>query len=149
MSRSLILIVDDDAELSQLLASLLAREGWAVHTVLTAADGEQALVRHRPDVVLLDLMLPDANGLDLCRRWRSQHPHVGILILSALGDPIERVLGLEIGADDYLPKPFERRELVARIRALLRRQGAAGNPLALLRFDGLTIDLLQREVRVG
>lgn len=149
MSQPLILIVDDDAELSQMLAELLSREGWAVHTVLTAADGEQALPRHRPDVVVLDLMLPDANGLDVCRRWRALHPQLGILMLTARGDPLDRVLGLEIGADDYLPKPFERRELVARVRALLRRHSPERAMPALLRFEGLTIDLLQREVRVG
>jgi two-component system phosphate regulon response regulator OmpR len=144
--KPLILIVDDDAELSAMVAVLLGREGWDVHTVLTGGDGEQALERQRPDAVLLDVMLPDANGYDLCRRWRAAWPGLGLLMLTARGDPMDRVLGLEIGADDYLAKPFEPRELVARVRALLRRQAPGRGDTALLRFDGLTIDLLKREV---
>ena len=120
--KPLLLVVDDDAELSAMVALLLEREGWAVHTVLTGGDGERALAQRRPDAVLLDVMLPDANGFDLCRRWRAAHPALGLLMFTARGDPMDRVLGLEIGADDYLPKPFEPRELVARVRALLRRQ---------------------------
>ncbi len=149
MSKPLVLMVDDDAELSDMVAELLAREGWAVHAALTASDGEQALAQHHPEAVLLDVMLPDANGFDVCRRWRAAHPALGIVMLTARGDPMDRVLGLEIGADDYLPKPFEPRELVARLRALLRRQapGRAGAPQ--LRFDGLVIDLIKREVLAG
>lgn len=149
MSQPLILVVDDDATLSEMLCQLLAREGWAVHAVLAGRDGDRALAQLRPDVVLLDLMLPDANGLDLCRAWRAAHPHLGILMLTARGKPLDKVLGLEIGADDYLAKPFDRRELVARIRALIRRQAPERTAPAMLRFDGMTIDLLQREVRIG
>jgi two-component system phosphate regulon response regulator OmpR len=149
MSQPLILIVDDDATLSGMLSRLLTLEGWSVHAELTGAEGARALARLRPDLVLLDLMLPDANGLDLCRQWRAAHPHLGILMLTARGEPLDRVLGLEIGADDYLAKPFEKRELVARIRALIRRQAPERTEPALMRFEGLTIDLLQREVRVG
>lgn len=148
MGRHLVLIVDDDAELSGLVAEMLAREGWSSHGVLTGGDGERALAALKPDLVLLDVMLPDANGLDLCRRWRGLHPGLGIVMLTARGEPLDRVLGLEIGADDYLPKPFEPRELVARVRALLRRQSPGHVAPALLRFDGLTIDLVQREVRI-
>jgi DNA-binding response OmpR family regulator len=149
MNKPLVLIVDDDAELSGMVAELLQREGLAVHTVLTAGDGERALAQWKPDAVLLDVMLPDANGFDLCRRWRASHPPLGILMLTARGDPMDRVLGLEIGADDYLPKPFEPRELVARLRALLRRQMPGRAQATQLRFDGLTIDLLKREVLAG
>jgi DNA-binding response OmpR family regulator len=149
MNKPLVLIVDDDAELSGMVAELLQREGLAVHTVLTAGDGERALVQWKPDAVLLDVMLPDANGFDICRRWRASHPSLGILMLTARGDPMDRVLGLEIGADDYLPKPFEPRELVARLRALLRRQLPGRAQATQLRFDGLTIDLLKREVLAG
>jgi DNA-binding response OmpR family regulator len=92
-------------------------------------------------------MLPDAIGWDLCRRWRSQHPALGLLMLTARADPMERVLGLEIGADDYLSKPFELRELVARLRALLRRQASGRDDVAVLRYGSLSIDLLKREVR--
>jgi len=147
--KPLVLMVDDDAELSGMVCELLEREGWAVHAVLTAGDGERALSQWRPDTVLLDVMLPDANGFELCRRWRAAHPGLGIVMLTARGDPMDRVLGLEIGADDYLPKPFEPRELVARVRALLRRQAPGRADAPQLRFDGLTIDLLKREVLVG
>jgi two-component system phosphate regulon response regulator OmpR len=148
-SKPLVLIVDDDAELSAMVAELFAREGWAVHSVLTGGDGERALAQQRPDAVLLDVMLPDANGFDLCRRWRAAQPGLGLLMFTARGDPMDRVLGLEIGADDYLAKPFEPRELVARVRALLRRQAPGRADSAMLRFEGLSIDLLRREVRAG
>ncbi|SEL58282.1 DNA-binding response regulator, OmpR family, contains REC and winged-helix (wHTH) domain [Roseateles sp. YR242] len=150
MSKPRVLIVDDDTELAELVAELLMREGWEVLTTLTGGDGERALRQWQPEVVLLDVMLPDANGFDLCRRWRSEWPTLGLIMLTARGDPLDRVLGLEIGADDYLPKPFEPRELVARVRALLRRQApglAQGS--TQLRFDSLTIDLLKREVLAG
>jgi DNA-binding response OmpR family regulator len=147
--KPLVLMVDDDAELSGMVCELLEREGWSVHAVLTAGDGERALSQGQPDAVLLDVMLPDANGFDICRRWRAAHPGLGIVMLTARGDPMDRVLGLEIGADDYLPKPFEPRELVARVRALLRRQAPGRADAPQLRFDGLTIDLLKREVRAG
>jgi len=149
MSKPLVLMVDDDAELSDMVGELLEREGWAVHTVLTAGDGERALAQRQPEAVLLDVMLPDANGFDVCRRWRAAHPTLGIVMLTARGDPMDRVLGLEIGADDYLPKPFEPRELVARVRALLRRQAPGRADVPQLRFDGLVIDLLKREVLAG
>jgi two-component system phosphate regulon response regulator OmpR len=149
MSKPRVLMVDDDAELAALVAELLAREGWALLSVLTGGDGERELAQWQPDAVLLDVMLPDANGYELCRRWRAAHPALGILMLTARGDPMDRVLGLEIGADDYLPKPFEPRELVARVRALLRRQAPGRSELPLLRFDGLQIDLLKREVLAG
>lgn len=146
MSQPLILVVDDDAELSGMLCELLAREGWATHAVLTLGDGDKALSTLKPDAVLLDVMLPDGNGLDVCRRWRTSYPALGIVMLTARGEPLDRVLGLEIGADDYLPKPFEPRELVARVRALLRRQMPQRQDVAVLRYEGLMIDLLQREV---
>ncbi len=148
-AQPLVLIVDDDAELGDMIGELLAREGWSVHAVLTGRDGESALRTQHPEVVLLDVMLPDANGFELCRRWRAEHPGLGLLMLTARGDPMDRVLGLEIGADDYLPKPFEARELVARVRALLRRAAPGRAESPMLRFGGLTVDLLRREVRVG
>jgi len=147
--QPLILLVDDDAELSGMVAELLAREGWRSHAVLTGGDGERAIASLAPDAVLLDVMLPDANGYDLCRRWRAAHPALAIVMLTARGDPLDRVLGLEIGADDYLAKPFEPRELVARVRALLRRTAPGRGESARLRFDGLEIDLVKREVTCG
>jgi len=148
-AKPLVLIVDDDAELSAMVVELLGREGWSVHTVLTGGDGERALATLRPDAVLLDVMLPDANGYELCRRWRAAQPGLGLLMFTARGDPMDRVLGLEIGADDYLAKPFEPRELVARVRALLRRQAPGRGDNAMLRFEALAIDLLKREVLAG
>jgi two-component system phosphate regulon response regulator OmpR len=146
MPPPLVLIVDDDAELSAMLVRLLQAEGWTAQAALTAAVAQQAMARQPPDVVLLDVMLPDANGLDLCRRWHASHPAIGILMLTARGDPIDRVLGLELGADDYLPKPFEKRELVARLRALLRRKApAASLPTTQWAFGNLTIHLIRRE----
>ncbi len=131
-----------------MVGELFAREGWRLATAATARDGERALTTSPPAAVVLDVMLPDANGFDLCRRWRAARPGLGILMLTARGDPMDRVLGLEIGADDYLPKPFEPRELVARVRALLRRQAGPGRDPDVLRFDALAIDPLRREARV-
>jgi DNA-binding response OmpR family regulator len=132
-----------------MVESLMQVEGWTADTVHSAAQAEQALAAGLPDVVLLDVMLPDANGMDLCRRWRAIYPGLGILMLTARGDPFDRVLGLELGADDYLAKPFERRELVARTRALLRRKTAPSTaPATHLSFDSLRVDLLRREVLV-
>ena len=145
----MILIVDDDAELAAMLVKLLSREGWVTRTALSTAAAESAMRLQLPEIVLLDAMLPDGNGFDLARRWRSAHPTLGIVMLTARGDPLDRVLGLEIGADDYLPKPFEPRELVARLRALLRRTAASRIETEILNFSGLSIDLLRREVTVG
>lgn len=138
-----VLMVDDDAELAAMVVELLQAQGMQVHSAGTAAQGMAALTRLQPDVLLLDLMLPDANGLDLCRRLREAGNDVPVLMLTARGDPFDRVLGLELGADDYLGKPFEPRELVARVRALARRLQAATRRRQL-RFDGLTLDLLAR-----
>ena len=149
VEQALILIVDDDAELAAMLVRLFSREHWATQTVLTAGDAERALGQLRPDIVLLDAMLPDGNGFDLARRWRAAYPALGVVMLTARGDPIDRAIGLEIGADDYLPKPFEPRELVARLRALLRRTSPGRGGTTVLRFAGLSIDILKREVTAG
>jgi len=146
-SKPLILIVDDDAELSGMVVELLQREGWATHAVLTGGDGERDLAALHPEIVLLDVMLPDANGYDLCRRWRAQYPALGVVMLTARGDPLDRVLGLEIGADDYLAKPFESRELVARVQALARRGRAVRS--RLIEHGPLTIDLAKKRALVN
>lgn len=145
MSAS-ILVVDDDAELSAMLVRLLHEEGWAAHSALTAHEGERLLALHRPNVVLLDVMLTDGDGVEVCRRWRLKHPQLGIVMLSARGKAMDKVQGLEVGADDYLAKPFDRAELVARLRTVLRRQQPAlGEAVA---FTGLDIDLMRRTVSV-
>jgi two-component system phosphate regulon response regulator OmpR len=146
--RPSVLLVDDDAELAAMLAELLEREGFQVESAHSGTAGLAAIRRAAPDVLVLDLMLPDANGLDLCRRLRAEGSGLAILMLTARGDPMDRVLGLEIGADDYLGKPFEPRELVARVRALARRQRQA-ELRTQLRFGDLLIDLLGRRASCG
>ncbi len=146
--RVRVLLIDDDVELAGMVAELLAREGFEVLHGASAAAGLALLERENPDLLLLDLMLPDMSGLDLCRRLRGEGVDLPILMLTARGDPIDRVLGLELGADDYLGKPFEPRELVARVRALTRRQRAAERRTTL-RFGPLVLDLLARRASVA
>ncbi|BAM87541.1 two-component response transcriptional regulator [Bradyrhizobium oligotrophicum S58] len=145
--RPHILIIEDDVEIRSLLRDHLAREGFRVDV----GDGGAALDRFRttfgdPDLVVLDIMLPGEDGLSICRRLRAAS-RLPILMLTAKGDEIDRIVGLEMGADDYLPKPFNPRELVARIRAILRRAEPA--PLENRRFivnTRLTVDLDKREI---
>ena len=146
--RIRVLMIDDDQELAGLVVELLQREGVLTEHAATGAAGLSALQAETPDVLLLDVMLPDANGLELCRRLRAEGCELPILMLTARGDPMDRVLGLEIGADDYLGKPFEPRELVARVRALARRSRQAERR-TLLRFGELSIDLLGRRASLG
>ena len=141
-----ILLIDDDVSLSGMVADYLGGAGFRVATAATAREGEQRLKREAYDLLILDLMLPDADGLDVCRRIR-QSSDLPILMLTARGDAMDRVVGLEIGADDYLPKPFEPRELLARLRAILRRGGGA-RPADLLRFGRLEIDRGARVARI-
>ena len=115
-----VLIIDDDAALNALLVEYLERFGHRLQAATTAADGRFLLRRERPDLLILDVMLPDADGMELCREIRRESD-VPIVMLTARGDVPDRVLGLEFGADDYVPKPFEPRELVARIETLMRR----------------------------
>jgi DNA-binding response OmpR family regulator len=148
-----ILIVDDEPNLRHTLSYNLQREG---HEVLQAADGETALVvaeSQPPDLVLLDLMLPGIDGLEVCRRLRERYP-VPILMLTARDTEIDRVVGLEVGADDYLSKPFSMRELLARVKAILRRaelDRAVQRPAPLdqVVVDGLTVYLARRRVEVN
>jgi DNA-binding response OmpR family regulator len=140
-----ILMIDDDNRLAGMVADYLGGAGFRLTVASTARDGEAFLKRETFDAVILDLMLPDADGLDVCRRLRTVSD-VPILMLTARGEPMDRVVGLEIGADDYLGKPFEPRELQARLRAILRRKSA---PKAeTLRFGRLEIDKGARLVRV-
>jgi DNA-binding response OmpR family regulator len=149
-----VLMIEDDERLAGMVAAYLAPHGFALKHALTAQAG-LALLRQAPQafaLVLLDLMLPDADGLDVCRQIRALGAPLRampIVMLTAKGDPFDRVVGLEIGADDYLPKPFEPRELLARLRAVLRRPPLAGEaPARVLRFGRLEIDLDARLVRL-
>ena len=142
------LLVDDDAEIRTALQSYLQGFGFDVTTVADGAGMRRAIAGATFEVVVLDLMLPDENGLDLCR-WLKGQSDAAIVMLTALGDPISRVLGLELGADDYLPKPFEPRELVARINAVLRRARRPAEALdgdAPLNFAQWRFDRLKRQL---
>src|SRR5499426_3343044 len=141
-----ILLIDDDVSLGGMVADYLAEAGFRVTAATTAREGEQRLKRENFEVLILDLMLPDADGLELCRRIR-QSSDIPILMLTARGDAMDRVVGLEVGADDYLPKPFEPRELLARLRAILRRK-AGPMPRDVLRFGRLEIERGARRARL-
>lgn len=155
-----ILMIEDDARLAEMVARDLGRSGLEVTCAGTATEGLARIAREPFDLVLLDLMLPDADGLDVCRRLRATGSGVPVIMLTAKGDPTDRVVGLELGADDYVPKPCTPRELVARLRAILRRSeaGAAGpggpvttGPLSLwperrhAEWEGRPIDLTSTE----
>jgi two-component system, OmpR family, alkaline phosphatase synthesis response regulator PhoP len=150
MAAELILLVDDEPAILQLARMYLEREGFQVRE---AQDGESALEladELNPALVVLDVMLPKLDGFEVCRRLRAAAVDLAILMLTARDEDIDKIVGLELGADDYLTKPFNPRELVARVKAILRRGGAAsrkeGRPIHL--FD-LEIDPLRREVRIG
>jgi DNA-binding response OmpR family regulator len=140
-----VLVVDDEKPMADLIGRYVLREGWQL---LKAADGETALtiaLKHRPDVVVLDLMLPEIDGLEVCRRLRS-FSDAYVLMLTARGEEMDKVVGLSVGADDYLVKPFSPRELVARIRAMTRRPRATGAAATLP--DGFEIDESRHDVRI-
>jgi two-component system, OmpR family, phosphate regulon response regulator OmpR len=141
-----ILIIDDDARLAGMVAQYLGEADFRVTVAATGAAGLERAERDTYDAVILDLMLPDADGLDICRRLRAK-ADTPILMLTARGDAMDRVVGLEMGADDYLPKPFEPRELLARLRSILRRTRPRDSA-STLRFGRLEIDRDARAVRV-
>jgi two-component system, OmpR family, phosphate regulon response regulator OmpR len=151
-----ILMIEDDHRLAAMVRDYLGQQGFSVTLADDVAQGFSSMQREPFELVLLDLMLPDGNGLDVCRRIRAlppndKHtsPHVAIVMLTAKGDAMDRVIGLEIGADDYVAKPFEPRELLARIRAVLRRREATANPSQeLLNFGRLEIDRDARLARI-
>jgi DNA-binding response OmpR family regulator len=152
-----LLLIEDDSRLAQMVGEYLAQSGFGVTHAIDAKAGlallEAPPAGGLPDLVVLDLMLPDMDGLEVCRRLRalpSDASRVPVLMLTAKGDPMDRIIGLEMGADDYLPKPFEPRELLARIRAVLRRRGDTAAPAArVLRFGSLEIDRDARTVTVA
>ncbi len=155
-----LLMIEDDERLANMVSEYLAQSGLQVSHMADGASGLSALQDpasgQSPDLVILDLMLPDLDGLEVCRRIRTLSgpaAQVPILMLTAKGDPMDRVIGLEVGADDYLPKPFEPRELLARIRAILRRRVDGGSATApasqVLRFGSLEIDRDARAVTIS
>ena len=147
-----ILVVDDDIRLRQLLERYLTDQGYAVKAVPDAPAMDRALDRELYDLIVLDLMLPGEDGLAICRRLRAGKNEVAIIMLTAKGEDVDRIVGLELGADDYLPKPFNPRELVARIHAVLRRRATPpppGAPAAaeeVVRFGYVEVNLATREL---
>lgn len=142
-----ILIIDDDTRLSAMLRDYLEGNGYSVETAANATTGLAGVTRHNVDAVILDVMLPDLDGFEVLRRIRADSD-VPVLMLTAKGDETDRIVGLEIGADDYLPKPFGSRELLARLRAILRRRAGGSAAPGVLRFGRLEIDPGSREARL-
>ena len=151
-TKQRILVVDDDQRLRDLLLRYLGEQGFTVKAADSAPAMDKLLARETFDLLVLDLMLPGEDGLSICRRLRAADAHQAILMLTAKGDEIDRIVGLEMGADDYLPKPFNPRELVARIHAVLRRRPVAeapGAPTAeheVFRFGEFKFDLAARQL---
>jgi two-component system OmpR family response regulator len=135
-----ILVVDDEATIAELLATALRYEGFEVVTAGTGSDALRSVVRDRPDLVLLDVMLPDIDGFDVARRLSEDGRRVPIIFLTARDDTADKVRGLTLGGDDYVTKPFSLEEVVARIRSILRRAGDAASTSARLRFEDLELD---------
>src|SRR5437879_406016 len=146
-TKTKILVVDDDLRLRDLLQRYLGEQGFSVQSASEAAAMDKLLARERFELLVLDLMLPGEDGLSICRRLRGTKNMVPIIMLTAKGEEIDRIVGLEMGADDYLPKPFNPRELVARIHAVLRRRAAPLPPGApstepeKVQFGSMTVDL--------
>ena len=153
--RQKILVVDDDLRLRDLLKRYLSEQGFAVDTVPDAAAMDRSLTRTRYDLMVLDLMLPGEDGLAACKRLRAAGDKIAIIMLTAKGDDVDRIVGLEIGADDYLAKPFNPRELVARIHAVLRRQAPQETPGApsagprVVEFGPFALNLASRALTKG
>jgi two-component system response regulator CpxR len=143
-----VLIVDDDVELCRLLGERLGSEGFALEAVHDGRRGLDRVLSQEHALVILDLMLPGMGGLDVLRRVRTHSP-VPVLILTARGEDVDRILGLEIGADDYLPKPFNPRELIARIRAILRRTSRSAASGTVVTIGDLRLDPAARGAWIG
>jgi len=156
-----VLVVDDEPELRSLLAEYFGRYGFTVHTAADAAEARQAVASRAHALAILDINMPGENGLSLAHWLRETQPGIGLVMLTTAGEPIDRIIGLEVGADDYLPKPFELRELMARVRAVLRRTavpaGAAPASPAIVvatdsrrvAFGAYWLDLDERRLRDG
>jgi two-component system phosphate regulon response regulator PhoB len=151
MPKKTVLAIDDEQDLIDLVRYNLEKEGFQVRGALDGETGLATALQERPDVVLVDLMLPGLDGLEVCRRLRadSRTASIPLIMLTAKSGESDRIVGLELGADDYMTKPFSPRELTARVRALLRRTAGHQEPPALLRRGELAIDLDRREVTCG
>jgi len=144
-----ILIVEDDKALVRGLADNLKRENFDVVSVGDGSEGYELMKKEKFDLMILDIILPGMNGLDLCRKLREERSQVPILMLTSKKEEVDKVLGLELGADDYLTKPFGMRELIARVKALLRRQSALVSKLQECTFGDVYIDFKKQEARKG
>lgn len=148
MSVERVLVVDDEESILKIVDYALSQAGYEVHTATDAAGGEFIFSQIKPDLVILDVMLPGKSGLDVARDLRVQS-NIPIIMLSARGDEVDRILGLEFGADDYVTKPFSPRELVSRVKAILRRANMAPDERACISVGDLQVDTLSRQVKLG
>ncbi|MBT1065862.1 two-component system response regulator OmpR [Bowmanella sp. Y26] len=149
-----VLVVDDDMRLRSLLERYLVEQGYQVRTAANAEQMDRLLERENFHLMVLDLMLPGEDGLSICRRLRQKENEIPIIMLTAKGDEVDRIIGLEMGADDYLPKPFNPRELLARIKAVLRRRtteapGAPSQEEQIVTFGRYSLNLATREMKSG
>jgi DNA-binding response OmpR family regulator len=149
MTSELILLVDDEPSIIQLARMYLERENYRVEEALDGEAALEAVKRLNPALVVLDVMIPKLDGFEVCRRLRAVDNLVAIILLTARDEDMDKILGLELGADDYLTKPFNPRELVARVRAILRRAERINRPGAPISINDLSIDPIRREVRIG
>jgi two-component system alkaline phosphatase synthesis response regulator PhoP len=147
--NELILIVDDEPSIIELSRMYLEREGFRTQSAKDGAAGLEMVTREHPALVVLDVMLPRLDGFEVCRRMRASNDPAAILMLTARDDDIDKILGLELGADDYLTKPFNPRELVARVKAILRRGDRKQADSASIHLGDLTVDPARREVRLA
>lgn len=148
--NSNILVVDDDREILTLLSKYLSQQGYSVHEAASLKEMRDRLSAMEPDLIVLDIMLPDGSGLDECSAMRREGRRVPVILLTAMQEDVDRIIGLEMGADDYMGKPFNPRELVARIKAVLRRSAEAQRPAAAASerhaFEGFRADIAARSV---
>jgi DNA-binding response OmpR family regulator len=150
MTKQKVLVIDDEENVCELISMYFDKAGYEVVTAVDGADGIEKTRQYRPDILILDIMLPGMDGLDVCKEIRKSS-NVPIIMLTARVDEVDRVLGLEIGADDYITKPFSPRELLARVKAVLRRAAYVPSPdeQQVLNLPGLSVSRISREVVVG
>jgi two-component system alkaline phosphatase synthesis response regulator PhoP len=148
LNKELVLVIDDEVHILELIKYNLEKEGYRVITCETGEQGLEAIEREAPNLLILDLMLPDIDGLEICKRIRSDGPmpDLPVIMLTAKGEEIDKVVGLEVGADDYLSKPFSIRELTARVKAVLRRQARTPDKTGIIQVANLTIDTAAHRV---